>query len=650
MAWKSFLQDQRGPRLEGKKLTQQSMSLRTADKLKLNPSEEEALMKEKKREERRAKYAEQQNRPKMRSGRENEETSRKVSPAEDAEMKSESENAESEDADVESENEEANEGRMTSDPADFMTRNNMSVKNTSSAAVRFGVSDSATAAIATGYLQDLIENGHLDPSKSYLAVDKYKMQRGRLEAIKSAADRGERSSKESEIKGIFFDGRKDRTKTMEFDEKTMRYHQTITKENHISVTSEPDGKYRFHFTPGPSDDKRNKPAKVIAHELHSWMVENGVDATVEVLGGDSTNEMTGWSGGSIVWVEVLLGRKCFWVVCQIHTNELPLRHLITKLDGKSSSKDGFSGPIGKKLSEVNNMKKKSKFKAIKGTEKLIVLPDNIVKDMSTDASLSYKLLASIRSGRLSPELASMKCGKIVHSRWLTTGETLMMLWMSDHGFKGEILRRLKLIVTFVCNVYFPMFFEIKVKNSIVNGPKHIVTLLRLLRSQPSEVVEAVSPYIKTGAWFAHSEAVLLTLLASEKQEERKFGVARVLELRGDQELGDLEPRSRRTPEINFEAKKCQDLIFWEKETIYEPVFTCNLTKTQVKALIHQPLEVPNYPLHTQSTERAVKMTTEASSAVFGFKKRHGYIMSRIESRKAVSSYDYKKNLINMFTK
>ena len=87
---------------------------------------------------------------------------------------------------------------------------------------------------------------------------------------------------------------------------------------------------------------------MIAQELHSWMVEYGIDETVLVLGGDSTNEMTGWSGGAIAWLERLLERKCFWVVCNIHTNELPLRHLIIVLDGKTSSKDGFTGPVEKK--------------------------------------------------------------------------------------------------------------------------------------------------------------------------------------------------------------------------------------------------------------------------------------------------------------
>ena len=74
-----------------------------------------------------------------------------------------------------------------------------------------------------------------------------------------------------------------------------------------------------------------------------------MDETVLVIGGDSTNSNTGWKGGMLTHLEKFLDRKCFWVVCMLHTTELPLRHLFTALDGKSNSKDGWTGPIGKKL-------------------------------------------------------------------------------------------------------------------------------------------------------------------------------------------------------------------------------------------------------------------------------------------------------------
>ena len=114
-----------------------------------------------------------------------------------------------------------------------------------------------------------------------------------------------------------------------------------------------------------------------------------------------------------------------------------------------------------------------------------------------------------------------------------------------------ILQKFRMIVDLVCNVYFPIFFEIKVKHSIEDEPEHIITFLGLLHAQPSVVVKAVSPYVQSGAWFAHPEALLLTLLSSKKKTERRYAVKKVMEVRGDDELDDIEPRSRLTPKLNF---------------------------------------------------------------------------------------------------
>lgn len=70
-----------------------------------------------------------------------------------------------------------------------------------------------------------------------------------------------------------------------------------------------------------------------------WLKEQGIDP--DVLGGDSTNSTTGWAGGCLCWVEKLLGKKVFWVVCTIHCNELSLRHLIERLGKYIQSKKGF---------------------------------------------------------------------------------------------------------------------------------------------------------------------------------------------------------------------------------------------------------------------------------------------------------------------
>ena len=88
------------------------------------------------------------------------------------------------------------------------------------------------------------------------------------------------------------------------------------------------------------------------------MLPRRIDQTIIVIGSDSTNLMigSGNDGGSFTHLEKLIGRKCFWSICMLDTNELPLRHLIANLDGPTNSKGGFKGPIGKLLSKVNQLK------------------------------------------------------------------------------------------------------------------------------------------------------------------------------------------------------------------------------------------------------------------------------------------------------
>ena len=52
-------------------------------------------------------------------------------------------------------------------------------------------------------------------------------------------------------------------------------------------------------------------------------------------------------GGKVA--QTLIWRKCWDTsvigLCMLHTNELPLRHPIKQLDGPTTSKDGFTGPV-----------------------------------------------------------------------------------------------------------------------------------------------------------------------------------------------------------------------------------------------------------------------------------------------------------------
>ena len=109
-----------------------------------------------------------------------------------------------------------------------------------------------------------------------------------------------------------------------------------------------------HVTPNPAV-LPDKPAKRGAKAIYQLLKEKGVSQNCIVLGGDSTASNIGWKGGTMAHLEKLLGHKCFWAICMLHTNELPLRHLVEKVDGPTTSKSGFSGSIGKLLQTANEM-------------------------------------------------------------------------------------------------------------------------------------------------------------------------------------------------------------------------------------------------------------------------------------------------------
>ena len=66
----------------------------------------------------------------------------------------------------------------------------------------------------------------------------------------------------------------------------------------------------------------------------------------------------------------------------LHTNEIWLMKLVETLDGKRSSKMGFSGPLGKLLSKVGEMKPNLSFKKIDIGPDVIELPEEVVSILS----------------------------------------------------------------------------------------------------------------------------------------------------------------------------------------------------------------------------------------------------------------------------
>ena len=186
------------------------------------------------------------------------------------------------------------------------------------------------------------------------------------------------------------------------------------------------------------------------------------------------------------------------------------------------------------------------------------------------------------------------------------------------------------------------------KHSWVEGPTPFLYQLELLKSQSKKTIGIVMPTVKRGAWYGHSESILQTMLCSDYIREREFAINKILEIRGEgdeeSQIGDSSVRSRKTPDINENATKLEDLIDWSCE-LSEPPLTCNLTTKEIKEFVAAPMTVPNWTSHTQSVERLVKKVTEASSHVYSQERRDGYIRSQEASAQLMSRNRSKQDLV-----
>ena len=101
--------------------------------------------------------------------------------------------------------------------------------------------------------------------------------------------------------------------------------------------------------------------------------------------------------------------------------------------------------------------------------------------------------------------------------------------------------------------------------------------------------------------------------------------------------------------MNLSATSLINLISWKAGEVHEPSFTCSLSTTVIKSFQEVPYSPPKFSCHTQSTERAVKLVTEASAEVCGEEARDGFIRARLHDREEMPVLTTKKHLMATFT-
>ena len=316
------------------------------------------------------------------------------------------------------------------------------------------------------------------------------------------------------IQGLYFDGRRDNT--LKIDEVNQKCFRRTAKEEHYSIIQEPGSIYVGHVSPTTGTSKD------IASAILDYLKESNFSLDeLDVIGCDGTVTNTGWKTGVIRTIEEDIKRPLQWGVCLLHLNELPFRHLFQILDGETTGPKSFIGPIDSQLKNCE------KLPVVKFQSIYCELPDIDRKILSKDQQYLLDISSAIKSGSCTVDLAIREPGPISHSRWLTTANRVLRLYISVESPSEEH----HILVGFILKSYMPVWFKIKESKYLTDGPKHVFDLIKSSRFLPENLIKVIDPVIERNAFFAHPENLLLSMIVDERAHIRELGLRRIIKAR-----------------------------------------------------------------------------------------------------------------------
>lgn len=532
---------------------------------------------------------------------------------------------------------------------------------------RYGLSNRAGAAAATATLIDF----HIVSKEDKTAIiDHHKLARERRRH-RQQVQQEEKSEWDENVSSIYFDGKRDATLSQH--RVGNKIYPTSVIEDHYVIIAEPGGHYLHHVTP------KSGHGVNIAKAIYKFLLSNSLQDKIMVVGGDGCNANVGWQAGAIHYLEMFLGRPLQWQICMLHGNELPFRALFTMYDGRTSGPQSFSGQLGRKLKKQLCTQEVVDFRAIPASH-FPVLPDEIMEDLSWDQNLLYRLCQAVITGNMEEDLALLEPGPLSHSRWLTLAQRILSLYVRTKHPNTALRRLASIVVKF----YAPCWFTIKHHSLCTDGPRNLFLMINLLTHLNGKEKQVAKKAIQRNAFYAHPENLLLTMLSDDEPKIRKVAIDHIMDIRNavgsestssantgqereEENLDDVDiegysddeasgneveddefpqdPSIRpfKVPMLQFHATSYDKMIDWNKELLTEPPLIKKKSNEEVHQIEVQPLVVPKYPCHTQSVERAVKVVSEASQAVYGIDQRDGFIRQRLYSRLRMKTFSSKQD-------
>ena len=151
----------------------------------------------------------------------------------------------------------------------------------------------------------------------------------------------------------------------------------------------------------------------------------------------------------------------------------------------------------------------------------------------------------------------------MHSRWLTTVNRIICLYVSSESSSKELV----LLTDYVLKVYAPVWFNIKLEPQCYKEAKYLWLMVHLSCFLPNDIRAVVHKCIQRNAFFANPENILLTMLVDERQEIKELAARRIKVARKTQQAAI---RKFKVPTLNLSAEEYCNVLNWQEFSRTEP--------------------------------------------------------------------------------
>ena len=212
---------------------------------------------------------------------------------------------------------------------------------------------------------------------------------------------------------------------------------------------------------------------------------------------------SGVNGGAVTFIEEGLKRPLQRIFCLLHATELPVKHLLHFLDGKTNGPKGTCGPIGMALKNFEYVS----FKRFQTVPTKVPYLDISVLSGRQDLYLLYYFCKAISLGYVDEKYLLKLLLPESNARWFNTMTNILNLYTR----KSRPTKALRILVNFILNAYAPMVFEVYMNPHLAYASKHLMTYYkRAYQILDTREFGHVEKYFFINGYFWNPENVLLS--------------------------------------------------------------------------------------------------------------------------------------------